>query len=284
VLGELQSIATRILEMKDLLVVGKRLIFGDLITDKVNPGNQVLVTFLSLLELAKMGFISVFQSEPFADIHIESKRQIDRDIVSQVESYESVNAEEKAEKIMVEAQLSLDESVIEPEDVAEGAVVQESPADAASDADIEEEERRLFAEEGAPIAAPAVEGSAVPAAREVALDTVAEVTSGAEVSGELTSGAEVEMEATAETMESIIFQEALIEAQNEVPTAAITAPAEVPQAPAEVPQAPAEAIDTATAEQNVLKAVSSALAAFESLSQDEVPAKAPDDRKPEVEA
>lgn len=237
VLGELQSIASRILEMKDLLVVGKRLVFGDLITDKANPGNQVLVTFLSLLELAKMGFISIFQNESFSDIHIESKRQIDRDIVSQVESYESVNAEEKAEKLMVEAQLSLDESVIEPEDVAEGVVVQESPADAASDADIEAEERRLFADE-----------------------TPADVTSAPEV--------------TANAMEAIIFQEALLDAQSESA-----------EPPVEAPASAAESVDTnAAAERNVLKAVSSALAAFESLSQEEEPSKAPDDRLPEVES
>ena len=274
VLGELQSIASRILEMKDLLVVGKRLVFGDLITDKANPGNQVLVTFLSLLELAKMGFISIFQSESFSDIHIESKRQIDRDIVSQVENYESVNAEEKAEKLMVEAQLSLDESVIESEDVAEGAVVQESPADAASDADIEAEERRLFADEaGVAVEVGVVNEAAVgvvdafeaPAARSVDSDTEMQVTSAPDVGPA--------------AMEAIIFQEALIDAQSED---SIVDPMAA-QADAIAPAAPAHSIDTA-AERNVLKAVSSALAAFESLSQEEEPPKAPDDRLPEVES
>ena len=156
VVGELQSIAARILEMKEMFVVGRRLVFGELITDKQNPGNQVLVTFLSLLELAKMGFISVFQSEPFADIHIEPKRSIDRDIVSQVENYESVNAAEKADAIMSEAQqqLSLEESAgVLPEDEAgDQPVVQESFADAATDADIEAEEQRMLAEDlGSPV-------------------------------------------------------------------------------------------------------------------------------------
>lgn len=142
VLGELQSIAARILEIKEKLVVGQRVVFGDLINAKENLSSQVLVTFLSILELAKMGFVCVFQSEPFADIHIEAKRVIDRDIVSQVESYESVNAEQKADQIMVEAQLSLDEPMTghgdEEESVVEGAF-----AEAATDADIEAEELRL---------------------------------------------------------------------------------------------------------------------------------------------
>lgn len=150
VVGELQSIAARILEMKEMFVPGRRLVFAELITDRVNPGSQVLVTFLSLLELAKIGFISVFQSEPFADIHIEAKRTIDRDVVSQVENYESVNAEAKAEELMSKAaaQLSLEESVVEPEDVAgETPVVQESFADAATDAEIEAEEMRMMNED-----------------------------------------------------------------------------------------------------------------------------------------
>lgn len=154
--GELQSIASRILEMKDLLVVGRRTVFRELITAKENLANQVLVTFLSVLELAKIGFISVFQSEPFAEIYIEPKQVIDRDVVTRVESYDAANAEAKADEIIskgaseASVQLSLEEPValLEGE---EAPVVESSFAEAATDADIEEEERRLFAaEEPAP--------------------------------------------------------------------------------------------------------------------------------------
>jgi len=146
VLGEVQSISVRILEIKDLLVVGKRILFGELITDRSREAGQVLVTFLALLELAKMGFVSVFQSAPFADIHIETKKPIDRDVITQVESYDAVNAEQKAAEIFNEAQLSLDESEIQPEDVPEEGkpVVEETFADAATDEEIAEEEQRLF--------------------------------------------------------------------------------------------------------------------------------------------
>ena len=143
---ELQSIAERILEIRHYLVIGKRVLFGELITDRSAGSNQVLVTFLSLLELAKMGFVSVFQSEPFSDIHIEPKKVIDRDVVSQVESYDSVNASATADAIMFEAQLSL----TEPEPALEGedeTVVGETFAEAASDEDIAAEEARLFADE-----------------------------------------------------------------------------------------------------------------------------------------
>lgn len=150
VIGELQSIATRILELRQYLVVGKRVVFNDLIsaTDETRP-SQVLVTFLSLLELAKMGFISVFQSDAFTEIHIEAKQEIDRDVVSQVESYDSVNAAQAADKIMAEsAQLEL----TEPEAMLEGEeapVVVESFADAATDEEIDAELAAIEAQDRA---------------------------------------------------------------------------------------------------------------------------------------
>lgn len=150
VLGELQSISSRIMEMKDQFIIGRRLAFSTLITDRENGAQQVLVTFLSLLELAKMGFISVFQSEPFAEIHIDPKRIIDHDIVSQVESYDSVNAAQKADEIISDAQLSLEEHQMTAED--EPPAVQENYVDAATDEDIEAEEHKLAASE------PALEG------------------------------------------------------------------------------------------------------------------------------
>lgn len=149
VAAQMLSIGERIMQMKDLLIPGRRMVFNDLITEKANPATQVLLTFLSLLELAKMGFISVFQSEPFADIHIDPKRTIDRDVISQVENYESVNAEQKAEEIMADAQLSLDEAegVLPDDEAGDAPVVQESFADAASDEDILAEEMRMANED-----------------------------------------------------------------------------------------------------------------------------------------
>jgi segregation and condensation protein A len=145
--GELQSIASRILEMRALFVVGRRVVFNELITARENVGSQVLVTFLSLLELAKIGLVSLFQSEPFADLYIEPMQAIDGDVVSRVENYDAVNADLKAAEIMNEAsvQLSLEEPVAELEGEVT-PVVTESFADAATDEDIEAEELRLFNE------------------------------------------------------------------------------------------------------------------------------------------
>lgn len=179
VAGELQSIAARILEIKDMLVIGRRVVMRDLITATENRSSQVLVTFLSLLELAKIGFISVFQAESFGDIHVETKRQIDRDVVSQVENYDSVNAMAAADAIITEAQLSLSE----PEPMLEGEeapVVVESFAEAATDADIEAEEARLLAEEN-PEALDEIKEATIDIAMEASLEMANEEASHSDV-------------------------------------------------------------------------------------------------------
>ncbi len=88
----LQSIRERIWELKDQLVVGREARFFELVeigSRSSDRKGQLLITFLSLLELGKMGFVSLFQSENFQDIHIEPKKNIDKDVISKVEDYES---------------------------------------------------------------------------------------------------------------------------------------------------------------------------------------------------
>lgn len=118
VIGDLQSIAGRILEMKDQLIVGVRVPFTTLLQSSTHQHNQVLVTFLSLLELAKMGLVSLFQVDPTTEIHVEAKKTIDRDVISQTESYDNANAAEKADQIfaMAAGAVSLDEGKMNDSD------------------------------------------------------------------------------------------------------------------------------------------------------------------------
>lgn len=140
VVGAMQSIASRILEMKEQLVVGHRVTFSQLVTaEGEDRPNQVLVTFLSLLELAKMGFISLFQSETYGEVHVDTKRSIDRDVVSQVENYESVHTEQVAEQILAESIAETPTVIGVPNENSEEPTV----FDAATDEEIEAEERRL---------------------------------------------------------------------------------------------------------------------------------------------
>lgn len=98
-----QSIAGRILEMKDRLIPGQRVILMDLVSSAENKGKQLLITFLSALELGKMGFVSLYQSEVYGDIWIDTKKPIEGDAISRVEEYDSMGAEASAEAMITKA-------------------------------------------------------------------------------------------------------------------------------------------------------------------------------------
>ncbi|MEI7972733.1 MAG: segregation/condensation protein A [Bdellovibrio sp.] len=91
VAGKIQSIASRVLEIKEFLVVGTRTRLADLLThsrvDAQDFRRQTLITFLSLLELGKLGFVKLFQLDHLSDIHIETLRKIETDVISRVEEY-----------------------------------------------------------------------------------------------------------------------------------------------------------------------------------------------------
>jgi segregation and condensation protein A len=95
-----QSIAARILEIKDHILVGKRVTMNELIFNMNEKRLQVLITFLSLLELGKMGFVALFQSENFGEIYIEGKKEIPVDVISRVEEFDGVHAAENAAQLM----------------------------------------------------------------------------------------------------------------------------------------------------------------------------------------
>ncbi len=108
---KVQSIASRILELKGRLAVGVRVILRDLLGSgqaASNPRQQLLITFLSLLELGRMGFVSVFQSEVYGDIHIEAKKPIERNVLERVQEFDSGDAEAVAKSIINDA---LDEKI-----------------------------------------------------------------------------------------------------------------------------------------------------------------------------
>ncbi len=99
--ASLQSIADRVHELAGRLLVGQSITLSALLDQGQSNGSrdQLLITFLSLLELAKMGFVQLFQSENFADVHIETKAAIDTVAISQMESYESPTDETKNNNI-----------------------------------------------------------------------------------------------------------------------------------------------------------------------------------------
>lgn len=112
VAAKLQSIASRVLEIKEFLIVGLRTPISAMITDLSRKRAQTLITFLSVLELAKMGFVNLFQSEVYGELYVESKKVIEADAISRVEEYESHNAEAVADSLMVKA---IEEEIAEHE-------------------------------------------------------------------------------------------------------------------------------------------------------------------------
>ena len=244
--------------------------------------SEPLADFLALLELGKMGFVSIFQSEAFADIHIEATQEIDRDAVLQVESYDSVNAAVTAEKIMSEsAQLSL----AEPEIMLEGeeaTVVHEAFADAATDADIEAEEELIAAQDR------------VMGLDHVPLQMLQEMTeqdleqhmeaAAAEAAAEVSEEAPIviapleepvfKLAVDGEAAESILTLDFLGEAELTVePEMAATT--EIILEPTAI-EAAVEPTTESVVDQNVNSAVSAALSAFDAFKDD-------DDKPPEVD-
>lgn len=104
VTAKTQSIASRILEMKERMIVGVRIAMSDFVQGTQDRKKQVLITFLSILELGKMGFVSIYQTETYSEIYIEAKKELEGDAISRVEEYDSMRADDVAEAMMAKAQ------------------------------------------------------------------------------------------------------------------------------------------------------------------------------------
>lgn len=100
---KLQSIGHRILEMKEQLIPGRQITMFELlnhtIEDLKERSRNKLITFLSLLELGKMGYVSVYQTENYGDIYVNPKKIVEGDVLSKVEEYGHINADQVADNL-----------------------------------------------------------------------------------------------------------------------------------------------------------------------------------------
>lgn len=105
---KLQSISSRILEMKKNLKVGSTVRMYDLLSqglsDRLQQSRQALITFLSLLELGKLGYVSLYQTDIYGDIHIQTKKDIEDDVLSRVEEYGNINNEDVASQLFLKSE------------------------------------------------------------------------------------------------------------------------------------------------------------------------------------
>jgi len=113
VTAKTQSISSRILELKEFLIPGRRVSFFSLLQGAQEKTKQTLITFLSLLELGKLGFASLHQSEIYQDIWVETLKPIGSDVVSSVEEYSQIQGDEKANLMFEKAQ---QQSLLEEEE------------------------------------------------------------------------------------------------------------------------------------------------------------------------
>ncbi|HEY1078764.1 MAG TPA: segregation/condensation protein A, partial [Bdellovibrio sp.] len=147
VAAKAQSIASRVLEIKDRLIVGQRVTLMELVTATEERARQSLITFLSLLELGKMGFVSLYQTEAYSDIWVETKKTIETDVLARVEEYDSMRADEVAAKMMEDSKkIDLEAELQAEAEEAAAAPAAESPQ-LAMDLDFVESSAE-FSEEG----------------------------------------------------------------------------------------------------------------------------------------
>jgi segregation and condensation protein A len=165
VAAKAQSIASRILEMKDRLIVGQRIALFDLVTATEEKGRQLLITFLSTLELGRMGFVNVYQTEAYSDIWIETKKPIETDVIARVQEFDNGDSAQAADALfnkpatpvvaeneIVEAFMHDEEAPTEEPNVQltfdQPIAVDATPEEMASDDEILAMEAELFGHAG----------------------------------------------------------------------------------------------------------------------------------------
>jgi segregation and condensation protein A len=129
---KMQSISSRIIEMGAFLKPGHSIRLAELLSthleNQIEKSRQTLITFLSLLELGKLGFVSLYQTDLYGDIHIQTHKVVDGDVLSRVEEYGNINADEVTQKLFATSQAEF---------VDDELVTNEVPAQAELDFDAE---------------------------------------------------------------------------------------------------------------------------------------------------
>lgn len=133
-----KSIAAQIGLIKDKLIVGQQVLLRDLIGKVEDMRSELLITFLSTLELGKMGFVTVYQAETYGDIYITAKKTVDEAAMEHAQEYDAAAAEAVADSIFEDAAIIME---LDLADAAEEVV--EDVASAASDDDIANAEKEM---------------------------------------------------------------------------------------------------------------------------------------------
>jgi segregation and condensation protein A len=85
VMEKMQSLSQRIMELKDLLIPGTTIEMASLVPKIEWSKTKMVITFMSILELSRLGFTSIYQNDDCGPIHINTKKAIENDVVSRVQ-------------------------------------------------------------------------------------------------------------------------------------------------------------------------------------------------------
>jgi segregation and condensation protein A len=87
-------------------VVGERIELRSLLGETFTK-RDLIITFLSILELSRMHYVRIYQTENFAPLYLETMRAITSDIVGRVQEFDSAESAQTAESIMAQAEQDL---------------------------------------------------------------------------------------------------------------------------------------------------------------------------------
>ena len=104
--GKGLSISAKLVELKDRFIVGDRIEIRSLLPEAFTK-IDLIITFLSVLELSRLGFIRVYQSDPGDPLYLETIKTVSLDVVSRVQEFDSVESEATANTIMAQAEADL---------------------------------------------------------------------------------------------------------------------------------------------------------------------------------
>lgn len=134
-----KSIAAQIGIIKDRLIVGQQVVLRSLIDKVDDMRSELLITFLSTLELGKMGFVTIYQAETYGDIYITAKKTVDEKAMEHAQEYDAAAADAVADSIFEEAAITMEMDL--SADTEEAAT--DESASMASDDDIENAEKEM---------------------------------------------------------------------------------------------------------------------------------------------
>lgn len=100
------SISAKLLEIKDRFKVNEKIELRDLLGETFTKVD-VIVTFLAILELSRLGFTKVYQTEPYAPLYITTLKAVTAEIVNNVQEFDATDmggASVFADQLMAEAE------------------------------------------------------------------------------------------------------------------------------------------------------------------------------------